>query len=197
MRGVVVFLAGYLERTRALLTVAQHRVGPLLLPAPRHLAPLATAVLLSLGVLVVQKDLGSSLLLFGIVKTKALENGGGTGLGRPGIDIGKPGLDIGNARRIGGGVGLFHECGAFGIGGQNRVNQGDIRRGHFLGDATDAGVPGQGDGAGFQRQFTPDQAEQRGLSGSVPTDKANLVTIGDDGGGLFKKRATFDGVIDF
>lgn len=64
---LVVFLAGYLERTRALLTVAQHRIGPLLLPAPRHLAPLATAVLLSLGVLVVQKDLGSSLLLFGIV----------------------------------------------------------------------------------------------------------------------------------
>ena len=64
---LVVFLAGYLERTRALLTVAQHRVGPLLLPAPRHLAPLLTAVLLALLVLVVQKDLGSSLLLFGIV----------------------------------------------------------------------------------------------------------------------------------
>lgn len=64
---LVVFLAGYLERTRTLLTVAQHRVGPLLLPAPRHLAPLLTAVVLALGVLVVQKDLGSSLLLFGIV----------------------------------------------------------------------------------------------------------------------------------
>lgn len=64
---LVVFLAGYLERTRALLTVAQHRVGPLLLPAPRHLAPLLTAVVLALLVLVVQKDLGSSLLLFGIV----------------------------------------------------------------------------------------------------------------------------------
>ena len=64
---LVIFLAGYLERTRALLTVAQHRVGPLLLPAPRHLAPLLTAVLLALLVLVVQKDLGSSLLLFGIV----------------------------------------------------------------------------------------------------------------------------------
>ena len=64
---LVVFLAGYLERTRALLTVAQHRLGPLLLPAPRHLAPLLTAVVLALLVLVVQQDLGSSLLLFGIV----------------------------------------------------------------------------------------------------------------------------------
>lgn len=64
---LVVFLAGYLERTRTLLTVAQYRIGPLLLPAPRHLAPLLTAVVLALLVLVVQKDLGSSLLLFGIV----------------------------------------------------------------------------------------------------------------------------------
>jgi cell division protein FtsW (lipid II flippase) len=64
---LVVFLAGYLEKTRALLTVAQHRIGPLLIPAPRHLAPLLSAVGLSLLVLVLQKDLGSSLLLFGIV----------------------------------------------------------------------------------------------------------------------------------
>jgi cell division protein FtsW (lipid II flippase) len=36
---MVVFLAGYLERKRALLSVATQRIGPLLLPAPRHLAP--------------------------------------------------------------------------------------------------------------------------------------------------------------
>jgi cell division protein FtsW (lipid II flippase) len=64
---LVIFLAGYLERTRSLLTVAQHRVGPLLLPAPRHLAPVLSAVAIALLVLVSQKDLGSSLLLFGIV----------------------------------------------------------------------------------------------------------------------------------
>lgn len=64
---LVVFLAGYLDRTRAMLAIAQQRVGPLLLPAPRHLAPLLTAVGLALLVLVFQKDLGSSLLLFGIV----------------------------------------------------------------------------------------------------------------------------------
>ncbi len=64
---LVVFLAGYLEKTRSLLTVAQHRIGPLMVPAPRHLAPLLSAVGLSLVVLVSQKDLGSSLLLFGIV----------------------------------------------------------------------------------------------------------------------------------
>ncbi len=64
---LVVFLAGYLDRTRAMLSIAQQRVGPLLLPAPRHLAPLLTAVGLALLVLVLQKDLGSSLLLFGIV----------------------------------------------------------------------------------------------------------------------------------
>lgn len=64
---LVVFLAGYLDRTRTLLSIAQQRFGPLLLPAPRHLAPLLTAVGIALFVLVFQKDLGSSLLLFGIV----------------------------------------------------------------------------------------------------------------------------------
>jgi cell division protein FtsW (lipid II flippase) len=64
---LVVFLAGYLDRTRALLSIAQQRIGPLHLPAPRHLAPLLTAVGLSLLVLVFQRDLGSSLLLFGTV----------------------------------------------------------------------------------------------------------------------------------
>ena len=64
---LVVFLAGYLDRTRAILSIAQQRVGPLLLPAPRHLGPLLTAVGLALLVLVFQRDLGSSLLLFGIV----------------------------------------------------------------------------------------------------------------------------------
>jgi len=64
---LVIFLAGYLERTRGMLSIATHRLGPLLVPSPRHLAPLGTAVGICLLVLVLQKDLGSSLLLFGVV----------------------------------------------------------------------------------------------------------------------------------
>lgn len=63
---MVVFLAGYLEHKRALLSVATHRVGPLLLPPPRHLGPVLAAAGVALGIMVFQKDLGSSLLFFGV-----------------------------------------------------------------------------------------------------------------------------------
>jgi cell division protein FtsW (lipid II flippase) len=63
---MVVFLAGYLEKKRALLSVATHRVGPFLLPPPRHLGPVLAAAGAALGIMVFQKDLGSSLLFFGV-----------------------------------------------------------------------------------------------------------------------------------
>lgn len=62
---MVVFLAAYLERNRALLSVATQRVGPLLLPAPRHLAPLLVATGTALVIMVGLRDLGSALLFFG------------------------------------------------------------------------------------------------------------------------------------
>ncbi len=62
---MVVFLAAYLERNRALLSVATQRVGPVLLPAARHLAPLFVAVMLSLVIMAGLRDLGSALLFFG------------------------------------------------------------------------------------------------------------------------------------
>lgn len=64
--GLVVFLAGYLDRTRALLSVATHRIGPFLLPETRHLAPVLTTSGIALGIVVFQKDLGSGLLFFGV-----------------------------------------------------------------------------------------------------------------------------------
>ena len=62
---MVVFLAAYLERNRALLSVATQRIGPLLLPAPRHLAPLLVATGLALVIMAGLRDLGSALLFFG------------------------------------------------------------------------------------------------------------------------------------
>ena len=66
---LVVFLAGYLDRKRALLSVATQRVGPLLLPPMRHLAPVLAGVGIALGILVMQRDLGSALLLLGVFVT--------------------------------------------------------------------------------------------------------------------------------
>ncbi len=63
--AMVVFLAGYLEEKRALLSVATTRLGPFLIPSARHLAPVLVAAVGGIGVLVFQKDLGSSLLFFG------------------------------------------------------------------------------------------------------------------------------------
>lgn len=62
---MVTFLAGYLERKRVLLSVANQRLGPLLIPAPRHLAPVLLATGMALVVMAGLRDLGSALLLFG------------------------------------------------------------------------------------------------------------------------------------
>ncbi len=67
--GLVVFLAGYLERTRALLSIATRRYGPLMLPEPRHLGPVLGAAGIALGIVVFQRDLGSGLLFFGVSVT--------------------------------------------------------------------------------------------------------------------------------
>lgn len=67
--GLVIFFAGYLERTRALLSVATRRWGPLMLPEPKHLGPVLTATGLALAIVIGQKDLGSGLLFFGVSVT--------------------------------------------------------------------------------------------------------------------------------
>lgn len=67
--GLVVFCAGYLERKRALLSIATLRYGPFMLPEPRHLGPMLGAVGIALGIVVFQRDLGSGMLFFGVVVT--------------------------------------------------------------------------------------------------------------------------------
>jgi cell division protein FtsW (lipid II flippase) len=63
---VVVFLASYLHARKELLSVATRRLGPLSLPEPKHLGPLLVAWGISLILLFLQTDLGSSLLFFGL-----------------------------------------------------------------------------------------------------------------------------------
>ena len=60
----VVFLASYLADRQPALTGAHRRIGRLTLPEPRQLGPLILVWLGSLGILVSQRDLGASLLLF-------------------------------------------------------------------------------------------------------------------------------------
>jgi len=63
---LVVFFADYFTRKRDVLALATRRVLGLDLPRGRDLGPVALAWLASLLVLVQEKDLGTSLLFFGI-----------------------------------------------------------------------------------------------------------------------------------
>ncbi|MDH3517843.1 MAG: FtsW/RodA/SpoVE family cell cycle protein [Acidimicrobiia bacterium] len=63
---LVVFLAGYLADRQMALTGAQRHIGRIAIPEPRQFVPLLLAWVASLGVLVFQRDLGASLLLFAL-----------------------------------------------------------------------------------------------------------------------------------
>jgi cell division protein FtsW (lipid II flippase) len=64
--GLIVFFAAYLVNKRDVLALASRRVAGLELPRGRDLGPVLVAWILSILVLVFERDLGSSLLLFGI-----------------------------------------------------------------------------------------------------------------------------------
>lgn len=61
---IVVFLASYLAERRRALAAMPRMIGPLHLPEPRQLLPVLLAFAVAFMVLVYQRDLGASLLLF-------------------------------------------------------------------------------------------------------------------------------------
>ncbi|NTW38650.1 MAG: FtsW/RodA/SpoVE family cell cycle protein [Cellulomonadaceae bacterium] len=63
---LAVFFAGYLVTTRDTLALAGPKVLGLQLPRPRDLGPIIVAWAVSLAVLVFERDLGTSLLFFGL-----------------------------------------------------------------------------------------------------------------------------------
>lgn len=63
---IVLFLAAYLAEFREVLSVSTTRVAGIWLPPARQLGPLLAMWAISLVVLVMEKDLGSSLLFFGV-----------------------------------------------------------------------------------------------------------------------------------
>jgi cell division protein FtsW (lipid II flippase) len=63
---LAIFFAGYLVQTRDALSVAGRKVLGMTLPRARDLGPILVAWLASLAVLIFERDLGSSLLFFGL-----------------------------------------------------------------------------------------------------------------------------------
>ncbi len=63
---LAIFFAGYLSSNRDLILLAGKKVGPLQLPRARDLGPMIVAWLASVGVLVFQHDIGTSVLFFGL-----------------------------------------------------------------------------------------------------------------------------------
>ena len=64
--ALTVSFAGYLAVYGSILASVRERVAGLDLPRPRDVGPLLVAWLISLGILIFQRDLGTSLLFFGL-----------------------------------------------------------------------------------------------------------------------------------
>ena len=64
--ALIIFFAGYLTSRREALAVVGRKVFGVRIPPARELGPIVVIWLASLGVLVLQRDLGTSLLYFGL-----------------------------------------------------------------------------------------------------------------------------------
>lgn len=63
---LAIFFAGYLSSNRDLILLAGRKIGPMQFPRFKDMGPMITAWLVSIGVLIFQRDLGSSVLFFGL-----------------------------------------------------------------------------------------------------------------------------------
>ena len=66
---LVIFFAGYLSENREMLTASYLRVGPFRLPPLKHLGPLILMLGLGLLTILVVKELGLAILIFGLFLT--------------------------------------------------------------------------------------------------------------------------------
>ena len=61
---IVLFLAGYLAQNREMLSIFTHRIGPFKIPDLATLVPLLVMWIISLLIVIFEKDLGSALVVF-------------------------------------------------------------------------------------------------------------------------------------
>ncbi len=63
---ITIFLASYLAENANAMSVVDRKIGPVKIPEPRHLGPVMIAAAVAFVVLIYQRDLGASLLLFAL-----------------------------------------------------------------------------------------------------------------------------------
>ncbi|MEX5309812.1 FtsW/RodA/SpoVE family cell cycle protein [Kocuria sp. CPCC 205297] len=63
---LAIFFAGYLSTNRDLILLAGRKIGPVRLPRFRDIAPMFAAWVIAIGVLVLQKDMGTAIMFFGL-----------------------------------------------------------------------------------------------------------------------------------
>lgn len=63
---LAIFFASYLASKRDLILLAGRKIGPLQLPRFRDMAPMLIAWCIAMGIMVLQTDLGSALMFFGL-----------------------------------------------------------------------------------------------------------------------------------
>ena len=63
---LAIFFAGYLSTNRDLILLAGRKIGPVRLPRFRDIAPMLAAWVIAIGVLVLQKDMGTAIMFFGL-----------------------------------------------------------------------------------------------------------------------------------
>ncbi len=90
--------------------------------------------------------------------------------------------------RVGGGLGLFHQRGAFGIGREHDLEQRLLCSRRFLRDLADAQPLRQFDRTAFGRQVAGDEFEQRRLAGAVAPDEADFHAFRNDSRRALEQR---------
>jgi cell division protein FtsW (lipid II flippase) len=66
---IAIFLASYLAERAEAMAVVDRRIGPIRMPEPRNLGPILIAAVSAFLILIYQRDLGASLLLFALFVT--------------------------------------------------------------------------------------------------------------------------------
>ena len=122
------------------------------------------------------------------VEAQPVQDGGGPGGRRMGVDVGEPRLNLGDVVRIMRGLGPSQQVGALKVRRQHEVDQRRRTARRLLLDATEPCAGGNGDRAAFRGDFAADQPEQRGLAGAVTADEARAGASREEHPGVVEQQ---------